>query len=486
MSRNGEESLAFSQLPLFPFFLSFSFLLPLLSPAQRSYPASLPKEFHENRRELLRDSLKGLSMAAFFSAPVRPRSKDINYGYVQDKDFYYFTGCREKNSLLLVFSDTVSFDSIRTDELLFLPRRTPARTKWEGPGLGIKGAEERLGITKALPHKAFTEFDLHVERYDHIYWLRDKRGLLDNDKAQGDLYSLYHHFKRKTKAVKERRNYERLDHWRNSMREIKQAPEIRFLERAIDVTEKAHRSLMKACRPGIWEYQAEALIEYVFRANGCKGTAFPSIVGSGPNSCILHYSENGDRMKGSEVAVVDIGAEYGGYAADITRTLPVDGTFSKEERAIYELVLKAQKAGIRACQPGRRFYAPNQAARKVVQKGLRELGILGGKNSNLYDHWMHKSSHYLGLDVHDVGRFGDLRPGNVLTVEPGVYIPEGSNCPVKWWNIGVRIEDDILITENGHRNLSGDLPRKPEEVEKLMKDSVSFSTFGKSNKKQGP
>lgn len=465
-----------SQLP-FLFFLFFFFLNDP-SNAQGRYPQSLPSEFHEGRREALRDSMKGLSMAAFFSAPARPRSQDIEHEYVQDRDLYYFTGLREKHSLLLIFSDTVEFDGLSTDELLFLPPHDPQDALWHGAGTGTEGAEDSLGIGKAIPNDSFANFELRPERFDQIHWMNDKRGVVDDEGVKGDLASLIAHFERKTEPLKEKRSYEELHAWTASMRERKEPEELDLLRRAIDITGEAHRELMRAMEPGMWEYQAEALVEHIFRANGCSGPGFPSIVGSGPNSCVLHYNRNGDRMDANELVVVDIGGEYGGYSADITRTLPVDGEFSEEERAIYELVLKAQKAAIEACQEGNRFWDPHMAAQQKIAQGLEMLGVID-ERAQVQQYFMHGSSHYLGLDVHDVGSNGNLRRGTVLTVEPGVYIPEGSDCDERWWNLGVRIEDDILITEEGPENLSKDIPRELEKVEGSMEGSSDLPKFGK-------
>ncbi len=471
-THKGKGSLRSCLLPISLPFLFF-LLSPFLARTQGPYPAGPDPDFHEGRREALRDSMEELSMAAFFSAPSRPRSKDIEHLYVQDRDFYYFTGCREKNAVLLIFSDSVSFDSIKTDELLFLPPRDPTDFV-HLPGLGIQGAEDSLGIKKALTNKAFSDFKIRPERFDHIYWMNDKRGVI-----QGSMLDqLIKEFKQKTSSVEDRRSYEELHAWTASMREVKEDEELRFIQGAIDITAKAHKALMRRVEPGMWEYQGEALVEHVFRAHGASGPGFPSILGSGRNSCILHYNRNGDRMDSNEVMVVDIGAEYGGYSADITRTLPTDGDYSKEERAIYELVLKAQKAGIEACKPGNRFWDPHKAAQKVIAKGLVELGIISSA-AGVRNYFMHGTSHYMGLDVHDAGSNGDLRPGTVLTVEPGIYIREGSNCDPKWWNIGVRIEDDILVTKNGPRNLSGSIPRNVDAIEALMKENSSFPKFEK-------
>jgi Xaa-Pro aminopeptidase len=212
----------------------------------------------------------------------------------------------------------------------------------------------------------------------------------------------------------------------------------------------------------------------MFRAAGASGPAFPSIIGSGENTCILHYTENNNPCAAGDLMVVDIGAEYQGYAADVTRTIPVDGTYSPAQKAIYELVLEAQAKGFEACQKGNPFSEPGKRATEVIANGLVKLGIIA-KTSEVKTYFIHGTSHYLGLDVHDAGNYDKLSPGNVITVEPGIYIPVGSPCDSKWWNIGVRIEDDVLILEKGYEVLSEKAPRSVAEIEKIMQAESFFN-----------
>ncbi|MFQ5568652.1 MAG: aminopeptidase P N-terminal domain-containing protein [Rhodothermales bacterium] len=255
----------------------------------------------------------------------------------------------------------------------------------------------------------------------------------------------------------------------NALRMEKTDEELVLLQRAIDITAAAHREAMRSIEPGMYEYEAEALIEYIFRRNGAEYTGFPSIVGSGENSVVLHYESNRRQMQDGDVVVMDIGAEYHGYSADVTRTVPVNGTFSPEQRAIYELVLKAQDAGIEATRAGNSFRAPHTAAAQVIAAGLRELGLIQDDNG-VRRFFMHGTSHYLGLYVHDVGTGGDLTPGTVITVEPGIYISPSPDVDPKWWNIGVRIEDDVLITTGDPVVLSAGAPRTVTEIEALMQE----------------
>lgn len=253
------------------------------------------------------------------------------------------------------------------------------------------------------------------------------------------------------------------------LRSVKTEEEIALLQRAIDITVMAHREAMRSTEPGMHEYEIEALIEYIFKRNGAQYTGFPSIVGSGENSTILHYNTSRRQTQPDDMMVIDIGAEYHGYTADVTRTIPVDGTFSPEQKAIYEVVQRAQQAGIDASRAGNPFSAPGQAASQVVTEGLTELGLLK-EGDNVRTFFMHGTSHYLGLYVHDVGDGGPLRPGQVITVEPGIYISPSPDVDPKWWNIGVRIEDDILITEGDPIVMSADAPRDVAEIEALMQE----------------
>jgi Xaa-Pro aminopeptidase len=253
----------------------------------------------------------------------------------------------------------------------------------------------------------------------------------------------------------------------NELRMDKADEEVALLRRAIDITAMAHREAMQAMRPGMHEYEIQAIVESVFLREGAERPGFNSIVASGENSVILHYSTNRRQMQDGDVVVVDIGAEYRGYVADVTRTYPVNGRFNDEQRAIYELVLRAQEAGIRAAVEGAPFGAPGQAATRVIAEGLVELGLIA-RPEQVRRFFMHGTSHYLGLAVHDVGDYGPLRAGQAITVEPGIYIAPAEDIDPRWWNIGVRIEDDILITPDGPEMLSGDALRTVDEIERMM------------------
>ena len=259
------------------------------------------------------------------------------------------------------------------------------------------------------------------------------------------------------------------------LRAIKADEELALLQRAIDITAAAHVAVMEEVQPGWAEYEIEALIEYTFKREGAEYPGFPSIVGSGENSVILHYETNRRTTEPGDLVVIDIGAEYHGYSADITRTVPVDGTFTPEQRAIYELVYEAQQEAIDVVRAGSSFGAPHAVASRVLAAGLAELGLIvdPSDRQGLGRFFMHGTSHYLGLDVHDVGPGGPLEPGTVITVEPGLYIPESADIDPKWWNIGVRIEDDVLVTEGDPVVLSAAVPSRRTRVEAAMRRPAS-------------
>ncbi|MBC7000099.1 aminopeptidase P N-terminal domain-containing protein [Cytophaga sp. FL35] len=260
------------------------------------------------------------------------------------------------------------------------------------------------------------------------------------------------------------------------LRETKTEEEMVLLKKAIEISAVGQIEVMKAMHPNMSETEIQGVHEFVYKKYNAEYEGYPSIVGGGHNGCILHYIENNKPKVGNDLVLMDLGAEYHGYTADVTRTIPANGKFSKEQKLIYEIVYEAQEAGIKASVVGAPFQAPGQAASKVVTAGLMKLGIIKKEeDSRIY--FPHGTSHYLGLDVHDRGTYGAFQPNTVITVEPGIYIPEGSDCDKKWWGIAVRIEDDILITENGPVNLSAMAPRTVAEIEKTMAQPSPLDDF---------
>jgi Xaa-Pro aminopeptidase len=437
----------------------------------------LTKEFHANRREALRSLMPANSCAVFFSNPEQKRANDTEFMYHQDPSLYYLTGLTEPNAMLIIFKEPqVIYDSIRTNELIFVKDRNPAREAWTGHLLGKEGAKKVLGFKYPFINKEISGFAYNFLKLDKIYLVEPIANSQNEDTEDKDsAENVKKNFYLKTISYSNAKfNTNTLWGWMASLREIKQQEEMVLMRKAIDISCTAHLEVMKALVPGMNEYHAQAIAEYMFKKEGSEYVGYGSIVGGGENSCILHYETNRKKLEGKDILVIDAGAEYHGYTADNTRTLPVDGTFSKEEKAIYNTVFEAQENGIKACKAGSDFRAPHAAAVAVVQKRLLELGIIK-KPEEYSRYFFHGTSHYLGLDVHDAGDHGKLKAGNIITVEPGIYIPAGSPCDPKWWNIGVRIEDDIWITAGEPENLSGKLPRKVEEIEAIMKEESLFN-----------
>ncbi len=382
---------------------------------------------------------------------------------------------REPNSILIIFKNNVEINGEQTKEILFVQPKDKSKEVWTGKRLGELGAEIILEIETAYSNKEFNTTVFNFDNFDKVYHFPKQNDVKDNVFDKSDLHNLYLQFDSKIATINANKNDEnKLLEWMSKLREIKSPEELYLMNKAISITCEAQIELMRALRPNMAEYQSEAIIEYVFKANGAEYPGFPSILGSGENSCILHYSTNRKTMLGNNLLVSDVGAEYHGYTADVTRTIPVDGHFSKEEKIIYDIVLKAQLAGIKECKAGNSFWDPNVAATSVISQELQKLGIIKSP-IGVRRYFMHGTSHYLGLDVHDVGTYLPLKANSIITVEPGIYIPEGSPCDKKWWNIGVRIEDDVLIT-NGQPNILSDcIPKTTEEIEAAMKEKGLFS-----------
>lgn len=469
---------------ILPFFLLI--LLPLFSSAQHDdhnhdhntvkiksteYDNDmLPASFHKERREALRALMPDSSMAVFFANPIRNYSNDVDFEFHQDPNFYYLTGLLETNAVLVIYKEMNAVGDLITNEILFVEPKNEANEVWTGKILGVDGAKEQLGFEAVFSNKEFGTYKFKYDSFKKVLSFPVPTDVRDNKLDKGDLASMMHVFKTDTDSLGKIYNKIKLTQLMAELRQIKTDEEIALMRKAIDITCEAQKELMRTLKPGMTEYQSEAVIEFTFKVSGAESVGYPSILGAGENSCILHYNTNRKELKSKELMVCDVGAEYHGYTADVTRTLPVDGKFSTEEKTIYDLVLKAQNAAIAQCKPGNKFFDPHDAAVQIIAKGLMDLGIIT-KAADVYIYFFHGTSHYLGLDVHDAGLNGSLQAGNVITVEPGIYIPEGSDCDPKWWNIGVRIEDDILITKTGYENLSDCIPRETSEIEQLMATS---------------
>ncbi|MFH1003950.1 MAG: aminopeptidase P N-terminal domain-containing protein [Bacteroidota bacterium] len=438
--------------------------------AQSVYDTDLlPKEFHSGRRDALRKIMPDSSVAVFFSFPVRNRSNDIDYEFHQEPNFYYLSGLREPNAVLFVFKDEYQSNDFSVNEILFLSDKNSQSKQWTNKRLGTWGAEKTLGIQKALSIDTFSEIKIDFSKFKNILLIR-------NDEIKES--SLYKQFKLKLSIAHTSADIYLLSEMMATLRERKTKEEILLLRKAIESTCDALKEAMKMVEPGMYEYEIKSGIEYIFKSKGAEHSAFPSIVGGGENSCILHYETSRKKIIAKDIIVCDVGAEYHGYCADVTRTIPADGKFSEQEKILYSIVLEAQNTGIALCKAGNDFRAPHKAAIAMLQKRLFEVGIIKTPNE-VNNFFFHGTSHYIGLDVHDVGLYGKLKPGNVITIEPGIYIPWGSDCDEKWWNIGIRIEDDILITETEPEVISSCVPKSISEIEELMKKESLFNLMKK-------
>lgn len=425
----------------------------------------LSPEFHRGRRDALRAKLPEGGVAVFFASPVRNRSNDVDYEYHQDPNFYYLSGLTEPEALLFVFKEPRTIAGETTTELLVVQDRDPKTEVWNGKSTGPQEAKEILGVAMTMGAHQFKSTEFPWKSGDAIFSHRMDQP--ENDPhSSTDLADLLQHVVRSAPEDKENGPAE-VRRWMAELRELKGKEELDLMRKAINITCEAQKELMRKLEPNMTEYQTEAIVEYVFKANGAEHEGFPSIQGGGPHSCVLHYITNRRTLTDGDLLVSDIGAEYHGYTADVTRTLPANGKFTADQRAIYDLVLAAQEAGIAQVKAGKEFRAPHNAAWDVIVKGMKDLGIIKGEDE-LKRYFMHGTSHYLGLDVHDPGTYGALKAGSVITVEPGIYIAQDSPCDPRWWGIGVRIEDDILVTEGDPVNLSAGAPRKADEVEALM------------------
>ncbi len=430
------------------------------------------KIFQKRRREVMQHMGGGVAIVP--AAPVRNRNRDVDYPYRPDSDFYYLTHFPEPEAVAVLVPGRTHGEYI-----LFCRERNPEKEIWEGRRAGLEGAREIYGADDAFPiddideilpgllenrEKVFytigrnTEFDNHL-----MGWVNEVRAKARNGvSAPGEFVDL--------------------NHILHEMRLFKRPEEIRLMKRACKVSAQAHRRAMQTCRPGMMEYEIQAELQYEFMKGGSHYPAYPPIVGGGANSCILHYTENSAELKDGDMLLIDAGAEIDGYAADITRTFPVNGRFTGEQRAIYEVVLAAQLAAIEQIRPGKHWNEPHETAIRVLVEGLKDLGLLKGSVDDLMENgkykrfYMHRTGHWLGMDVHDVGDYKVddvwrlLEPGMVMTAEPGIYIAEGGeDIDPRWWNIGVRIEDDVLVTREGNEILSRDVPKSIDDIEALMR-----------------
>jgi Xaa-Pro aminopeptidase len=470
----------------------FILFVPLLLRAQnQEMPKDfLTKEFHADRRQALRSRMPANSVAVFFSNPLRNRAADVNYVFHQDPDFYYLTGYREPHAVLFVFKEKQkAANGSQYDEIIFVQPRNAIREMWTGRRLGDLRTKEQLGFLQAFNNSEFKKYRIDFSKFNQVLFFDFKNDVRDIEYDSSDLYDLISQFKTKIdypaddknaivrEPKKNNLNVTGLDVIMDDLRGIKTPAEISLLRKAVAISCIGQVEVMKAMRPGLSEREVQGIHEFVYKKYQAEDLGYPSIVGGGHNGCILHYEENyKPAISSKELVLMDLGAEYRGYTADITRTIPASGKFSPEQRAIYDLVLKAQEEAMKICKAGTPFGALKKATDEVVNQGLKELGII---KSETEDHlyYPHGCCHHIGLDVHDRGDYDRLEENMVITIEPGIYIPEGSKCDRKWWGIAVRIEDDFLVTADGYEHLSKLAPRNAEEVELLMAQPSALDDF---------
>ena len=464
----------------------------------------LTNQFHKERREALRKKMPKNSVAVFFANPIRNRANDVDYVYHQDPNFYYLTGYTEPNSVLLIFSDNQTNKEGKTyNELLYVQEKNPKQELWTGIRLGTEGAKNKLGFENSLNGSAFLNSGIDFYSFDNVLFTDFEEDVRNAKNEEADLYKLITSFKSQTgynvavetanssnfqnenkqKSISSKRaniNVSALEIYMASLREIKSKEELVLLTKAIRISAIGQIETMKAMHPGMSEAEIQGVHEFVYKKYGSEYEGYPSIVGAGNNGCVLHYVENNKTKVDNELVLMDLGAEYHGYTADVTRTIPANGKFTVEQKLIYDLVYEAQEAGIAEVKIGNSFAATDQVARRIISNGLLKLGIIN-KLEDARTYFPHGTSHHIGLDVHDPGAYNTFEENMVLTVEPGIYIPIGSNCDKKWWGIAVRIEDDILVTTKGPVNLSAEAPRKSNEIEALMKQKSVLDAFSLPN-----
>ncbi len=434
----------------------------------------IPISEYKNRREVLLSQVLDDSIVIVPAATEKVRSRDTEYAFRQDSDFYYLTGFCEPEAILIL---SRSSDRENTQSILFVREKDEFAEIWHGKRLGCQAAPEELGVDIAFGLSELGErLPELLHRHQQLYYSLGCSSYGDKI-VQGALEACRRAPKQSLVAPPSIHDVNKIIH---EMRLIKSECEIEVMSKSAQISAEAHCLAMRNCHAGMFEYQLEAIILHHFAMNGARNAAYNSIVGAGDNACILHYTENSTELKQGDLVLIDAGSEFYGYAADITRTFPVSGRFNDAQKAIYQLVLDAQKEALATLCPGVSIADAMSSAVKVITTGLISLGILQGDLKTCIERedykafFMHGLGHYLGLDVHDVGDYKEnghdklLQKGMIITVEPGLYIPKHANVPDIYKGIGVRIEDDVLITENGYKVLTGGVPKEIVEIEALM------------------
>lgn len=428
-----------------------------------------------SRRQKVMDQIGPQSIALFFANSEVLRNGDVHFPFRQNSDFYYMTGFNEPSAVAVLLPGRKEGEYI-----LFNRPSDPLLERWVGKSAGQEGAVRDYGADQSFSIVELGEKIVELmEGRENVYYAIGKKPLWDKrvTKWIAKVQS------KTRRGVKNPTSLIDVTTLTYEMRLIKSPAEILIMKKVSEISSASHIKAMQSCKPGLQEYELEAVLNDEFMKKGCRFVAYPSIVGGGENACTLHYIENSSALKDNEMVLIDAGAEYQNYASDITRTFPVNGKFSQEQAALYTVVLSAQQAVIDSIRPGIPWDHLQQIAVEHLGQGLLDLGILKGtlkdviENKYYQNYYMHNIGHWLGLDVHDVGVYkvdGEwrrLEPGMILTVEPGLYMSPQEGLDKKWWNIGIRIEDDVLVTEKGCEVLTQSLPKTISEIEQLMNNN---------------
>ena len=454
----------------------------------------LPASFHAGRRDALRELMPANSLAVIFAYPTRTFSNDVQYIYHQNPDLYYFSGYKEPHSMLLIFKEAQSDSAGNSfNEVLFVQKKNAQMEQWTGKRMGIENAKSQLGFGTVMNGDDLQKFAFDFSKFDKILYDGFPADVADSKFDKADLFDLIRVFKQKTGVSADITADKRLDRtafrkYTAQLREIKTPEEMELIRKAVEISCQGQNEVMKAIHANMSELEIQGLHEFVHKKYGAEHVGYGSIIGSGENGCTLHYEVNSKTRIGNEMILMDVGAEYHGYTADVTRTIPADGKFSAEEKIIYQLVYDAQEAAFKTLRDGAKWDDAENAARETITSGLVKLGIAKNK-SEANEYYPHGLGHHIGLDVHDRGTYDKLKKDMVITIEPGIYIPQGSDCDKKWWSIAVRIEDDLLIKQDGYELLSHFAPRSIAEIEKMIGQKSAIDDFKlpplESGKKKG-
>lgn len=433
----------------------------------------IPQSEYARRRKALMEQLEPDSIAILPAAPTHVRNRDVEYAYRQDSDFQYLTGFPEPEAVLVLIPGREHGEYI-----LFCRERDPAREQWDGLRAGQEGAVRDYGADDAFPIADIDEIlPGLIEGRERVYYAIGANAEFDQR-----LMEWINQIRAKSRqGAQPPSEFFALEHLLHEMRLFKSPAELKVIRYAAEISAEAHAQAMRASRPGLYEYHLEAELEYRFRRGGARLPAYGSIVASGNNACILHYQNNDAPLHDGDLVMIDAGCEIDCYASDISRTFPVNGRFSPEQRALYEIVLEANLEALKYVAPGRSWNEPHDATVRVITAGLLRLGILHGELERLIEegaykpYYMHRAGHWLGLDCHDVGdykiagRWRLLEPGMLLTVEPGIYISKDQDeVEEKWRGIGIRVEDNVLVTRDGHEITTAGVPKTIDAIEALM------------------